>query len=94
MCLIKKWRKWFPPIKWSAEFNAWLTAIGFLWLVGECEVQDAEIEKHDDNGSMEIWKSKVFIKKCRYLENSGCTAMCVNMCKVFLIISFNIFNEF
>nr|AFK37308.1 unknown [Lotus japonicus] len=26
-------------------------------------------------------KSGVHIKKCRYLENSGCVGMCVNMCK-------------
>ncbi|XP_019232778.1 PREDICTED: beta-carotene isomerase D27, chloroplastic isoform X2 [Nicotiana attenuata] len=27
-------------------------------------------------------KSGVHIKKCRYLENSGCVGMCVNMCKI------------
>ncbi|CAA2979021.1 Hypothetical predicted protein [Olea europaea subsp. europaea] len=27
-------------------------------------------------------KSGVLIKKCRYLENSGCVGMCINMCKI------------
>ncbi|XP_037495567.1 beta-carotene isomerase D27, chloroplastic isoform X2 [Jatropha curcas] len=27
-------------------------------------------------------RSGVHIKKCRYLENSGCVGMCVNMCKI------------
>ncbi|XWS38147.1 hypothetical protein CRYUN_Cryun19dG0105300 [Craigia yunnanensis] len=27
-------------------------------------------------------KSGVHIKKCRYLENSGCVGMCLNMCKI------------
>ncbi|KAL7165641.1 hypothetical protein ACSBR2_041339 [Camellia fascicularis] len=27
-------------------------------------------------------RSGVHIKKCRYLENSGCAGMCVNMCKI------------
>lgn len=27
-------------------------------------------------------RSVVHIKKCRYLENSGCVGMCINMCKV------------
>lgn len=67
-------------MKWSAELNAWITTKGFLWLVGECELEDMEMEMED--GKTEIWKSVVKIKKCRYLENSGCTGMCVNMCKV------------
>lgn len=27
-------------------------------------------------------RSVVHIKKCRYLESSGCVGMCINMCKV------------
>lgn len=33
-------------------------------------------------GLMREQRSVVHIKKCRYLENSGCVGMCVNMCKV------------
>lgn len=70
----------FPPSKWAAELNAWLTTIGFMWLVGPCELKEAEITAED--GTVEEWNSRVHIKKCRYLETAGCTGMCVNMCKV------------
>ena len=33
-------------------------------------------------GRAETWNSGVQIKKCRYLEASGCAALCVNLCKV------------
>ncbi|KAL3701245.1 hypothetical protein R1sor_019267 [Riccia sorocarpa] len=71
----EQFRKLFPPTKWSAEFNAFITIPVFQWLVGPCELQEVEV-----NGTMQ--KSMVKIKKCRYLENSGCVGMCVNMCKV------------
>ena len=47
--------------------------------MGKSELTDVEIEFE---GRKEIWKSGVKIKKCRYLENSGCVGMCVNMCKI------------
>lgn len=49
-------------------------------LVGEMTVEPAEIVQPD--GSVVVQNSKVRIKKCRYLEHSGCTALCVNLCKV------------
>ncbi|XP_004502060.1 beta-carotene isomerase D27, chloroplastic [Cicer arietinum] len=70
-----QFRKLFPPTKWAAEFNAALTVPFFHWLVGPSEVVEVEI-----NGVKQ--KSGVRIKKCRYLENSGCVGMCVNMCKI------------
>lgn len=70
-----QFRKLFPPTKWAAEFNAALTVPSFNWLVGPSEVIEVEV-----NGMMQ--KSGVRIKKCRYLENSGCVGMCVNMCKI------------
>eukprot|EP00210_Caulerpa_lentillifera_P004793 g4575.t1 len=76
----ERFKAWFPPVKWSAEFNAWLTTKGFLWLVGECELEETELET--PQGTKEVWNSVVKIKKCRYLESSGCTGMCVNMCKI------------
>lgn len=69
-----QFRKLFPPTKWAAEFNAALTVPFFHWLVGPSEVVEVEI-----NGEKQ--RSGVHIKKCRYLENSGCVGMCVNMCK-------------
>ncbi|GAA0154070.1 hypothetical protein Leryth_005232 [Lithospermum erythrorhizon] len=70
-----QFRKLFPPTKWAAEFNASLTVPFFHWLVGPSEVVEVEV-----NGVKQ--RSGVFIKKCRYLENSGCVGMCVNMCKI------------
>ncbi|KAJ0104632.1 hypothetical protein Patl1_17406 [Pistacia atlantica] len=52
-----------------------LTVPFFHWLVGPSEVVEVEV-----NGEKQ--KSGVHIKKCRYLENSGCVGMCVNMCKI------------
>lgn len=70
-----QFRKLFPPTRWAAEFNAALTVPFFNWLVGPSEVVEVEV-----NGVTQ--KSGVHIKKCRYLENSGCVAMCMNMCKI------------
>ncbi|CAK9167451.1 unnamed protein product [Ilex paraguariensis] len=70
-----QFRKLFPPTKWAAEFNAALTVPFFHWLVGPSEVVEVEL-----NGVKQ--RSGVHIKKCRYLENSGCVGMCVNMCKI------------
>ncbi|XP_058225370.1 beta-carotene isomerase D27, chloroplastic [Rhododendron vialii] len=70
-----QFRKLFPPTKWAAEFNAALTVPFFHWLVGPSEVVEVEIDGLKQ-------RSGVHIKKCRYLENSGCVGMCVNMCKI------------
>lgn len=71
----EQFKKLFPPTKWAAEFNAALTVPFFHWLVGPSEVKEVEV-----NGVKQM--SGVLIKKCRYLENSGCVGMCVNMCKI------------
>lgn len=75
----ERFKKWFPLNKRNAEFNAWITTLGFKWLVGEAELDDVEVEFE---GKKQIWRSGVKIKKCRYLENSGCVGMCTNMCKL------------
>lgn len=69
----------FLLLQWTAELNAAITQRFFAWLVGPLEVQEAEIEY---KGEKKTWKSGVQIKKCRYLEQSGCKGMCINMCKV------------
>ncbi|WVZ95425.1 hypothetical protein U9M48_041193 [Paspalum notatum var. saurae] len=70
-----QFRRLFPPSRWACEFNAALTVPFFHWLVGPSEVIEVEVD-----GVRQ--KSGVRIKKCRYLENSGCVGMCVNMCKI------------
>ncbi|GIL90818.1 hypothetical protein Vretimale_16791 [Volvox reticuliferus] len=74
-------RKLFPPTQFSAEFNALIASLGFYWLVGESEVKEEEVVV-GPNGATRRQRSVVQIKKCRYLESSGCVGMCVNMCKI------------
>ncbi|EFJ23185.1 hypothetical protein SELMODRAFT_103815 [Selaginella moellendorffii] len=68
-------RKLFPPTKWACEFNAAITVPFFQWLVGPCETFEVEVNGVKQN-------SGVKILKCRYLENSSCAGMCVNVCKI------------
>ena len=49
--------------------NALITVLGFKWLVGPLETKEVEVEFA---GEKQRWKSGVQIKKCRYLEQSGC----------------------
>jgi hypothetical protein len=66
----------FPLNKFSCELNASITKLVFAWMVGPMEVE----ETSENDLGIEM-ASKVHIKKCRWLQESGCTAMCVNMCK-------------
>ena len=59
--------------------NAAITQKFFAWLVGPLEVKEVDVQF---NGKQQTWKSGVQITKCRYLEQSGCKGMCINMCKV------------
>ena len=73
-------RNLFSPTKWVCESNAWFATVLFEWLVGESEIQTVEIV--DQNNQTRLQNSGVKIKKCRYLEESGCVGMCINMCKL------------
>lgn len=66
-------------MQFSAEANAFFTMVGFSWLVGPMDMKKVEVQHQ---GRSQVWNSGVQIKKCRYLEQSGCVGMCVNMCKV------------
>lgn len=66
-------------LQWTAEANAAITQKFFAWLVGPLEVKEVEVQFE---GKTQTWKSGVQIEKCRYLEQSGCKGMCINMCKV------------
>ena len=68
-------RRAFPYSRWGAEANARITPAFFTWLVGPAEVVEVKLP------SGERQASGVQIARCRYLAESGCTAMCVNMCK-------------
>ena len=62
------------PHRWGAEVNARITPAFFTWLVGPMEARDVEI-----GGATQ--RSSVHIKRCRYLAESACAGMCVNLCK-------------
>lgn len=64
-----------PQSKVAREYFAAFTTVFFAWLVGACEVRESEL-----NGRRE--KNVVHIKKCRFLEESNCVGMCVNLCKM------------
>jgi hypothetical protein len=73
-------RTFFSPTRLVCVLNAWFAAQMFEWLVGAAEVVDAEVDL--PSGGTRLQPSGVHIKKCRYLAESGCVGMCVNMCKV------------
>lgn len=73
-------RNLFSPTQLVCELNAWFATQMFEWLVGPCEVVDVEFKTED--GQQRQQKSGVHIQKCRYLEQSRCVGMCVNMCKL------------
>ncbi len=70
----------FSPTRLVCVLNAWFAAQMFEWLVGPCEVAEAEVKGMD--GKVRSQPSAVHIKKCRYLDESQCVGMCVNMCKL------------
>jgi hypothetical protein len=72
-------RTLFSPTRLVCELNAWFATQLFEWLVGPCEVIEVDIP---DGQGTRRQKSGVHIKKCRYLEESRCVGMCVNMCKL------------
>ncbi|MEO0538467.1 MAG: DUF4033 domain-containing protein [Cyanobacteria bacterium P01_A01_bin.123] len=73
-------RTLFSPTQLVCELNAWFATVLFEWLVGPCEVTDVEVT--DAEGTVTVQKSGVHIKKCRYLEQSHCVGLCINMCKL------------
>ncbi|GAA0145403.1 hypothetical protein Leryth_005494 [Lithospermum erythrorhizon] len=60
--------------KFTREYFASFTTVFFAWLVGPCEVRESEFEGRRE-------KNVVYIKKCRFLEESNCVGMCTNLCK-------------
>ncbi|MED6173745.1 Beta-carotene isomerase d27, chloroplastic, partial [Stylosanthes scabra] len=64
-----------PPSTFAREYFAAFTTLFFAWLVGPSEVRESEI-----NGKIE--KNVVHIKKCRFLEETNCVGMCINLCKM------------
>ncbi|XP_014495686.1 beta-carotene isomerase D27, chloroplastic [Vigna radiata var. radiata] len=64
-----------PTSKLSREYFAVFTTLFFAWLVGPCKVRESKV-----NGRSE--KNVVYIPKCRFLEETSCVGMCINLCKM------------
>ena len=45
--------------------------------MGECVINDCEV----DGGGLG-YKQGLLVKRCRFLEESGCASICVNACKL------------
>ena len=73
-------RTLFDPTQRILEWNAWFASRISSWLVGPCELKTVEIMGTD--GQLKRQRSGIQIKKCRYLEQSGCVGMCTNLCKL------------
>lgn len=59
----------------SCELLGALTPVLFPFLVGRCTTEAWE------HSSGRMWKSRVVIEKCRFLETAECKGMCVGLCK-------------
>lgn len=64
-----------PQSQFKREYFAAFTTVFFTWLIGPSEVKESEF-----NGRKE--KNVVYIKKCRFLEQTNCIGMCTNLCKM------------
>nr|KYP48632.1 hypothetical protein KK1_029694 [Cajanus cajan] len=62
-----------PPSKFSRKWFAFFTTLLFVWLVGP--LRESEVDGRRE-------KNVVHIKKCRFLEETNCVGMCINLCKL------------
>ena len=79
-CRPQSYGGFVNPTRLVCELNAWFATQLFEWLVGPCQVTATPITQA--NGTTAQQNSCVHIQKCRYLEQSGCVGMCINMCKL------------
>ncbi|KAF5937425.1 hypothetical protein HYC85_024931 [Camellia sinensis] len=75
LCIPWQIRTLLPNSKFAREYFAVFTTVFFTWLVGANEVRVSEL-----NGRRE--RNVVHIKKCRFLEETNCVGMCINLCKM------------
>lgn len=69
----------FPAF--SARMNAWATYVVGTWLMGECEINNCRIDGDDETQKSGLQQG-LLVKRCRFLEESGCASVCVNSCKL------------
>ncbi|KAL2323501.1 hypothetical protein Fmac_027880 [Flemingia macrophylla] len=68
-------RTLLPSSKFARKLFAFFTTFFFVWLVGPSEVRESEVDGRRE-------KNLVHIKKCRFLEETNCVGMCINLCKL------------
>ncbi|GMI69337.1 hypothetical protein HRI_000603000 [Hibiscus trionum] len=68
-------RTLLPQSQFTREYFAAFTTVFFAWLVGPSEVRESEFDGRRE-------KNVVYVKKCRFLEQSNCVGMCINLCKM------------
>ncbi|KAA3459315.1 beta-carotene isomerase D27, chloroplastic-like [Gossypium australe] len=73
--VIRQIKMLLPQSQFTREYFAAFTTVFFAWLIGPSEVRESEL-----NGRRE--KNVVYVKKCRFLEQSNCVGMCINLCKM------------
>jgi len=71
-----RWPQLLQHNRASCEALGLLTMWLFPFLVGTCSLEDWK-----DAPAGECWRSKVKIKRCKFLEESGCKGMCLSLCK-------------
>ena len=87
--LVSLFPSWLPPAfrvmfaqpfpEFSLFMNAWVTALCCQWLMGKTTVN--EVEVLDEDGKTTRMVPGVKVERCRYLEEAGCAAVCMNSCK-------------
>lgn len=77
----ERFRSVIKADKFGTELNAAITAAGFPFMVGKCQVEERTHEDVPRVPLGESWRCAVKIEKCRWLERSGCVGMCVGLCK-------------
>ena len=99
--LIALFPKWLP--KWyrilfaqpfpilSAQMNAYVTAALGVWLMGECTVNDIDMDTTATTATTTTTTTTpaytgknqgVLVTRCRFLEESQCASVCIHSCKI------------
>jgi len=72
-------RRFFRPTRWVCETNAWFATRLTAWLVGPSDRYWVDILSPDQQPQRQL--SGVRIQQCRYLAETQCAALCMNLCK-------------
>jgi len=71
-----------PFPEFSCRLNAWATKMAGTWLMGECEINDCDVDGDGGTTTGRGRNQGLLVKRCRFLEESGCASVCINSCKI------------